>query len=531
MERHVELGKTYRRAKVNFLASQGKFPRRIDREVRGIDRELTLFLEQRFEAAHVEERKALAQLEAQLARAHVWLAFGGVTSLLLGLGVTWLLVQRWVVTPISEISNAASDVVVGTWSKERAARKIHEIQGLESSLSTLAERINEQRRSLEEHVELLAQEKLEVTRALESRAQFMSTMSHELLTPMNGIIGGLQLFDSLPISKEQREITDVLHASSEQLFRLLKGLIDKIQIDAGDVHVHRQEIDPKVWGQRIFSKLGVDLQAQNLQLVIDDRFAPSRVRWDPDMMERVVTELVENAAKFTPEGGVLVQWTGYVVHDPIEVRVQDTGVGMETSAKANVFRPFWQADMSSSRKHGGTGIGLSIVKGFVEAMAGEILVQSEPGQGSTFTVRVGNVLDLEPQDSRYQSCSAILFGRGLRVGAVAGWLRDAGISVEHFERLTDMESAANRGATWVADFVWIDVDSSMPIDDDVKLVQTLQRVICNSDMSHHWYWLSDRAGPSGTHFVDLERAAFSARQFFTWLEERRVLERAPKNAT
>ena len=224
--------------------------------------------------------------------------------------------------------------------------------------------------------------------AIRAKTEFLATMSHEIRTPLNGILPILELLLDTPLSTDQREYVDTAHKSSRHLLRLINDVLDFAKVEAGKLELEYIEIELDELIESVTNLMRRTAERKGLELQVSiDPEAPDAVRGDPIRLRQVLTNLVSNAVKFTESGSVRVEIKQLRVgRKEVNLRfsVIDSGVGMSAGTAKRLFQSFTQADASTTRKHGGTGLGLVICKRLVELMGGEIGVHSAPGKGSTF---------------------------------------------------------------------------------------------------------------------------------------------------
>src|SRR5262249_42528196 len=231
-----------------------------------------------------------------------------------------------------------------------------------------------------------AMEKAEA--ATQAKSTFLATMSHEIRTPMNGVLGMLELLQQTTLSAEQRELTDVIRDSASSLLKIIDDILDFSKIEAGKLEIEGVPMSPLALVEGVADTLAPHAHKKKLQLTtFVDASVPPMVEGDPVRLRQILFNLVGNGIKFTEAGEVVVRLSvdasapGGLM---LRAGAQDPGVGLGAGARKRLFQPFQQADGSTTRRFGGSGLGLSICKRLVERLGGEIGLDSEPGKGSTF---------------------------------------------------------------------------------------------------------------------------------------------------
>ncbi len=256
--------------------------------------------------------------------------------------------------------------------------------------------------------------------AANAKSQFLAMMSHELRTPMTGIIGMVDLLHDSRLTDEQRRFIGVLRSSAEALLTVVNDVLDYSKIEAGRLELEEIDFRPDAVVKDVLELLSsaASERGNNLRADWHDGAVPA-LRGDPTRLRQLLFNLVGNAIKFTERGTVTVGIDVRPEDDgrvTLRFEVRDTGVGIDPTVLPILFRPFQQADSSTTRRFGGTGLGLAICRHLVEAMGGEIGVDSIPGVGSTFrfTVRLAPALSdpVRGDDAPKESVRAI---RSLRV--------------------------------------------------------------------------------------------------------------------
>jgi len=228
--------------------------------------------------------------------------------------------------------------------------------------------------------------------ANEAKSRFLSVMSHEIRTPLNGIIGINALLRRTRVTPEQLDLINTLGMSSEILLSLLDNVLDIAKIEAGKMAIEHTPFDLNNVIKSTLKIAAMQAVSKGLRIsVCLDAAVPMHLIGDPHRLLQVLINLLANAIKFTQEGGVHLRIT--LISEQrniatVRCEVIDTGVGMTQDALSRIFEPFVQADQSTTREYGGTGLGTSIAKQLVELMSGRMDVSSSPGLGSTFSFDV-----------------------------------------------------------------------------------------------------------------------------------------------
>jgi signal transduction histidine kinase/CheY-like chemotaxis protein/HPt (histidine-containing phosphotransfer) domain-containing protein len=270
----------------------------------------------------------------------------------------------------------------------RAAEASAEVRRLQADTADQEQRLNfeaDHRRGVEREL-TLARDAAED--AMRAKTEFLATMSHEIRTPLNGILPILELLRDTRLSDEQREYVDTAFNSSRHLLRLINDVLDFAKVEAGKLELENIEINLRELVESVTDLMRRAAERKGLELRVRvDEAAPAAVRGDPIRLRQVLTNLVSNAVKFTEHGSVQVEVKRLRLGRKevvLRFAVVDTGLGMSPETAQRLFQSFTQADASTTRKHGGTGLGLVICKRLVELMGGQIGVHSVAGEGSTF---------------------------------------------------------------------------------------------------------------------------------------------------
>ena len=326
-------------------------------------------------------------------------------------------------------------------------------------------------------------------RANRAKTQFLSHMSHEIRTPMTGILGSVDLaLDEDDLSPALHEHLTTVRSNGQHLMNILTDILDISKIEAGEMTVERLPTNLP----NILEDVGRLLRPRAITktLDLDVHVCPNFPQWvisDPTRVRQIVLNLTNNALKFTNNGSVTV--TGHVVSlAPMKIRIdiEDTGVGMTPDQMGKLFRPFQQAETSSTRMYGGTGLGLAISKRLARLLGGDIQVQSKYGAGSTFSLildaletpktiaRNGDEIGAPPASARANHRLLVVDDNIVNRRVAERLLSKAGYTVELAENGLEGIDRALEEYEAARPFAVILMDMSMPVMDGYEAVRTLR---------------------------------------------------------
>ncbi len=264
-----------------------------------------------------------------------------------------------------------------------------ELRVQEEELRQVNDEMSVQNKALEIAREELSEKAQELEQSSRYKSEFLANMSHELRTPLNSVLILARLLEENKdsnLSNKQVEYAGIIHKSGSDLLKLINDILDLSKIEAGKVEMNIEQVSVKGMVSDLEQLFHVVAEQKNIRFTTEILpGVPEMIHTDPQRLEQVIKNLLSNAFKFTPGGGViklgLMQAT-----DGLHIAVSDSGTGIPVEKQQLIFEAFRQVDGSTSRKYGGTGLGLSISKELMKRLGGEIRLESKEGKGSTFTV-------------------------------------------------------------------------------------------------------------------------------------------------
>lgn len=318
----------------------------------------------------------------------------GILALGIGLGIS-LRLQRGITGPIGALATKMSSIRQShDYASSVEVRGDDETAVLASSFNAMISEILERDRALLRHqshlesevearTEDLSRAKAAAEAANQAKSTFLATMSHEIRTPMNGMLAMAELLATSELPPRQKRYAEVISRSGQSLVAIINDILDLSKVEAGKMDLENAPLSVNevidtvtaLFAERALAK-GLDLAA------FVSTSAPTEMLGDQVRLTQIISNLVNNALKFTERGHVLIRVLR--VDTNLRIEVKDTGIGIGSDKISDIFASFTQAEQSTARRYGGTGLGLSICKKLVEAMGGEIGVESALGVGSTF---------------------------------------------------------------------------------------------------------------------------------------------------
>lgn len=405
------------------------------------------------------------------------------------------LVVRWIA--ISGAAGAAMASAFAHWSTNEVWQSIALIAALlaiagiaglwyamakrNEALSQASEQTHEQKREVTALNEELAvhremEKELTVAKqaaesAMMAKGEFLATMSHEIRTPLNGIIPMLDIMMSAKLAPDHHDILRTAYTSARQMLRIVDDILDYSKLEANKLQLETTSFNLREVCDSIIMLMEKPAESKGLRLNLQiDSNVRLPVRGDPVRLRQILTNLVSNAIKFTERGSVTLSITRKgetrSQHE-LRIEVRDSGIGISQQGIQQLFRPFSQADTSTTRLYGGTGLGLVICKRIVDLMGGTMGVESETGRGSTFWVDLPLLKAIGDMHTQRQDLNGarVLFltndavMRQRMQQASSSWGCQLTEADTTQDALTRLRTALSRGGTWTYDLLLVDMNS------------------------------------------------------------------------
>jgi signal transduction histidine kinase/CheY-like chemotaxis protein len=306
-----------------------------------------------------------------------------------GLTVT-ILVSRGISRGLNSIIGSSEKVAKGDFSAKASVYSKDEIGVLATSFNEMTGKLDQNVTALKRSEEELKISKEIAEQAVVVKSNFLANMSHEIRTPMNAVIGFTNLLETTQLDERQQEFVHAIKVSGKSLMTIINDILDYSKIESGKIVIEQIPFSIR----EIFESLLILLQPKSTEKKLElalytEKSVPQIVMGDPTRLMQILLNLCDNALKYTARGGNIEVSAKAMQENEkavtIQFSVKDTGIGIAADKQALIFERFTQANASSTRIHGGTGLGLSIVKNLVELQNGFVSVESEEGEGSTFS--------------------------------------------------------------------------------------------------------------------------------------------------
>ncbi|MCY4329227.1 MAG: response regulator [Endozoicomonadaceae bacterium] len=359
---------------------------------------------------------------------------------------------------------------------------------LEETVKLRTEALNIANDSLKKAIEEANEAKEAALDAAKAKSSFLANMSHEIRTPMNGVMGMLEMMKDTPLDNIQTDYLQTAYGSADALLQIINDILDFSKIEAGKLELEQVDMDPHTIIEDIAALLASKTREKGIELgCYTDVNLPLSLQGDPVRLRQILTNLLGNAVKFTTKGEVVIRAlkldnmpdeSKKSSHCYVRFEVEDTGIGIAPEIIPTLFQPFTQADSSTTRKFGGTGLGLTISRQLVELMQGELKVASEQDKGSRFyfdiMMKIGESkqdhYDKRPVETSLKGIYALIVddnptNRDILRHYLESWEMDFAEAEDGMRALDKMKDAQTAGRPFQVAFL----DMQMPELDGITL--------------------------------------------------------------
>jgi len=334
----------------------------------------------------------------------------GILGLIVAAGIAaFFVLARLAVRPLGQLIAAAREIAGGNYGRRAEIRAAAELEQLATDFNAMAAAIQRDIAHREEAQEEAREARELAEHASRAKSTFLAAMSHEIRTPMIGVMGMLEVLARTDLDEQQRGMLDTSQSSAQSLITIIGDVLDFSKIEAGKLHIEPVPIALRALVDATVNNFVHTASIKGLLLSseVDAQLAPALIA-DPVRLRQILSNFLSNAVKFTEVGGIEV--TVAVLEDEpaaqrVEIAVRDTGIGIPPELQAELFQPFAQAGVGTTRRFGGTGLGLVICRRLAELMDGEITMTSSPGAGTTMRLvaplQIGDPEQLERIETDY----------------------------------------------------------------------------------------------------------------------------------
>ena len=334
-------------------------------------------------------------------------------------------------------------------------------------------------RELEAQAHNLDEERVRAEAASRAKSQFLANMSHELRTPLSAVVGGMELMESEDLSTGQRDQIELLQDGAESLLHIVDNILDYSSLESGGLELDERPCQVQQVVESVVRLLEHQASKQGVEIRADVPADLPEVVADSARLRQVLLTLVANAVKFTQEGSIEVRLRYQQVERRLRLRfeVEDTGIGISDADRQRLFEPFTQADTTSSRSHGGVGIGLAFARRLIDLMGGRIGVSSRVGVGSRFFFELDldraktEASEAQPPAGRFDCRVLVVEDNPMNSAVAEAMLNSLGVTVEI---VTDGRQAVEAVSDRCFDLVFM--DCQMPVMDGYQATEEIRRL-------------------------------------------------------